>query len=296
MLDWKPRRLLGIATGISIIVGLLLVDVVLLGVLKSRSVDVISFLLGLLVVLSIPAMAVVSYLVYGLATLRYLMGRDSLVISWSRRRENIPMGNIQSCTPVTASGLKLKRRGLRYPGHCVGWGCDEAGRSVLFYSTGRAGEELLITTDKGGYLISPANPRGFLSALEARRRLGPTQSLEEGRTQAGLVGLPIWHDWIALGLTGAAALANAALFAYLALRYPSLPEIVPLLSEAGQVKLIGAKVDLFDLPAIGLSVLLANTALGFVIHKWERPASYALGAVALLIQLLVWQAALGLMS
>jgi hypothetical protein len=294
MLDWKPRRLVGVAIGVLIIAGLLLMDVLLVSYLNSRSVDFLSFLLGLLVVLSVPALAVLSYLVYGLATLRYLVGRDSLVISWSRRRENIPLATIQSLVRLTDGGTRIKRRGFRWPGHCLGWGSDAGGRRLLFYSTGRTADEVLITTRTGSYVISPANPSGFLAALDARRRLGPTQSLEQGRTEAGLVGLPIWHDWVALGLTGAAALANGSLFAYLSLRYPYLPEIVPLLSEAGEVHLLGTKAELYELPVIGLTVLVVNTALGFVLHRWERPATYALGAVAVLVQGLVWMAVLGL--
>ena len=71
----------------------------------------------------------------------------------------------------------------------------------------------MITTQSGSYVISPSNPSGFLSALAARRRVGPTQSVEHVRTETGLVGLPIWRDWTALGLAGAGALANAALLA-----------------------------------------------------------------------------------
>jgi len=294
MLDWKPRRLLGVSIGISVIIGLLLLDLVLLRILSSRPIDLLSFLLGLLALLSIPALVVLSYLVYGLVTLRYLMGRDSLVIHWSRRRETIPLAAIQSCIPVGKGGMGVKRRVLRWPGHCVGWGCDQAGGRMLFYSTGRTGEELVITTSAGCYVISPRNPSGFLAALGARQRLGPTQSLQEGRTETGLVGLAIWRDFIALGLTGAAAAANAALFAYLSLRYASLPEIVPLLSEAGEVHLLGAKSELFELPVIGLVVLALNTALGFALHRWERPATYALAAIALLVQVLMWVAVLGL--
>jgi hypothetical protein len=295
MLQWKPRRLLGVAIGLAVLVTVAALDVLLLGLVRSAPINLLTFLVGLLVVLSIPAVAVGAYFVYGLISLQYLMGRDSLVISWSRRRETIPLAAIESVDRIVDTGGRIKRRGVCYPGHCLGWGRDERGRRLLLYSTGRSAEELLITTQSGSYVISPSNPSGFLSALAARRRVGPTQSVEHVRTETGLVGLPIWRDWTALGLAGAGALANAALFAYVSLQYPHLPEIVPLLSEAGQVKLIGSKAELFELPAIGLTVLVANTILGFVLHRWERPATYALGAFALLVQALVWIAIIALM-
>lgn len=296
MLEYRPKRLLGVAIGVAGIIAVLILDALLLILIRSAPINLLTFLLGLLVVLSIPLMAVGAFLVYGLISLQYLMGRDSLVISWSRRRETIPLAAIESVERVVDTKGRIVRRGIRYPGHCLGWGRDERGRRVLLYSTGRPAEELLIATQNGSYVISPSNPTGFLSALAARRRVGPTQSVEHVRVETGLVGLPIWRDWLALGLAGAGAVANALLFAYVSLQYPRLPEIVPLLSEAGQVKLIGSKAELFELPVIGLTVLVANTILGFVLHRWERPATYALGALALLVQVLFWVAVIGLVG
>lgn len=293
MLEWRPRRLLGVAIGLAVIITVLILDVLVLVLIRTAPINLLTFLVGLLVVLSIPLMAVAGYLVYGLITLEYLMGRDSLVISWSRRRETIPLAAIESVERMVDAG-SIQRRGARYPGHCLGWGRDQRGRRLLLYSTGRPAEELLIATQTGAYVISPSNPTGFLAALAARRRVGPTQSVEQVRVETGLVGLPIWRDWTALALVAAGAAANALLFAYVSLQYPHLPEIVPLLSEAGQVKLIGSKAELFELPAIGLTVLVANTVLGFVLHRWERPATYALGAFALLVQVLVWIAIVSL--
>ena len=62
------------------------------------------------------------------------------------------------------------------------------------------------------------------------------------------------------------------------------------------LKLIGSKAELFELPAIGLTVLMVNTILGFVLHRWERPATYGLGAFALLVQVLLWVAIISLMG
>jgi hypothetical protein len=45
-----------------------------------------------------------------------------------------------------------------------------------------------------------------------------------------------------------------------------------------------------------LAVLLANTILGFALHRWERLATYCLGVVAILVQVIVWSAALKVMG
>jgi hypothetical protein len=296
MLEWKPRRLLGVGLGVGIVLILLLLDGLLLGILRSRPVAFLSFVLGLLVVLSLFLAGTLGYLIYGLLRLRYLIGRDSVVISWAARQETIPLAAIESIEPLVGLGDRIRGRRFCLPGHCVGWARDDQGRRVLLYSTGPRSEELLITTADTSYVISPRNPSGFLSAVRARRRLGPAESLERARSEGGLAGLAIWRDLVAVGLAAIGALANAGLFAYIALRYPHLPGIVPLLSEAGQVTLLGYKEELWELPAIGLTVLLANTILGFALHRWERVVTYCLGAMAILVQVIIWSAAIKVMG
>lgn len=292
MLQWKPRRILGTGVGVVAVVVTLALAVLLLRLVTSHPVSLLSFVMGLLVVLSVLASAVVAYQIYGLVSLRYLLGRDSIVVSWAGRKETIPLAAIESISPLVDQSARLRRRGLRWPGCCIVGGRDEGGRELLSYSNGRRSDELLITTAAASYIISPDNPTGFLLAVRGRQRLGPARKLEQVRTEGGLGGLAVWRDWRALGLATMSAVANAGLFAYIAFRYPQLPEIVPLLSEAGQVRLIGAREELFELPVIGLTVVLANTAVGFALHRRERLLTYILGAIAVLVQILVWSAAL----
>jgi hypothetical protein len=292
MLEWRPKRLPGGSIGIVIMLAIFLVDAVLLYALRNSPISVVSFALGLLLALSVLLLSALAYLLLGLFTLRYLIGRDSLVIFWAKRQEVIPLAAIQSVARMAEISHEIKARGPCWPGHCVGRGRDQRGRKVWFYSTGRRDDELLIITPTMSYVISPSNPTGFLAALQARRRLGPARDLQQTKIESGLLGLAIWRDWRALGLFVAGAVANVALLGYLALRYPNLPELVPLLLEAGQVKLIGAKAELFEVPVIGLTVLLANTIVGFALHRWERFATYLLGSVALLVQILCWMAVL----
>jgi hypothetical protein len=296
MLEWKPRRFLGIGIGIGVIVVLVLVDGLILRALTSLPISFTSFVMALMLALSVLLVALIGYLVYGLLTLKYTMGRDGVFLLWSRREETIPLAAIEAVVRLAEEGNGISRPRFCLPGHCIGRGRDDRGREVLFYSTGRRADELLITTALHSYVISPDNPTGFLSAVRARRQLGPTRSLEQARRAGGLADLPIWRDWTALGLAAVAIVANACLFGYISFRYPSLPEIVPLLSESGQVRLLGAKEELFELPVLGLVVLLGNTVLGFALHRWERPVTYALAAVALLVQIIAWWAAINVIG
>jgi len=294
MLEWKPKRLLGSGIGIGAMLAIFLLDGLLLHILKSQPLTFISFLLGLLIALSLPLLVILGYLLYGLFSLRYLMGRDSLVISWARRQEIIPLAAIESIVSAENVEEQIRIRGLSWPGYCIARGHGDKLGEVLFYSTDRPGEQLLVTTPSISYMISPSNPTGLLSALRARQGLGPAQGLQQARKDRGLVALSIWHDWKALGLAASGAVANAGLFAYMTARYPYLPELVPLLSQAGQVKLIGTKEELLQLPIVGLIVFLTNTILGFALHRSERLVTYFLTATALLVQILFWSAAVSI--
>lgn len=294
MLEWRPKRLLGTSIGVGAILAVLLLDGLLVYLLIRQPIGFTSFLLGLLVALSLPVLAVLGYLLYGLFTLRYLIGRDSLVISWARREEVIPLAAIETAVSARDLGEKIKVRGLRWPGYCLARGRGRKTGEVLFYSSDRVPDQLLIGTANASYMISPSNATGFLSALRARRTLGPAQELQQTREERGLLALPIWHDWVALGLLVSGAVANGSLFAYISARYPHLPELVPLLSEAGQVKLIGTKRELFQLPVIGVVVYVVNTVLGLGLHRWERLVTYSLAGVALLVQILFWAAVITL--
>jgi hypothetical protein len=294
MLEWKPKRLLGTGVGIGVMLVILLLDGLFLHLLGNRPLTLVSFFLALLLAVSLPLLGMLGYVLHGLFTLRYLIGRDSLVISWAGRREIIPLSAIESVVSVEALGEGIKIRGLRWPGYCIARGRGDRTGEALFYSTDRPDEQLLITTPAAVYVISPSNPTGFLSALRARQRLGPTQDLRQRREEKGLAALPLWRDWRALGLAASGAVANAGLFAYIIARYPSLPGVLPLLSEGGQVRLIGAKEELVKLPIIGLSMFVANTILGFAFHRRERLLAYLLTAVGLLVQILFWSAAVSI--
>jgi uncharacterized membrane protein len=90
-------------------------------------------------------------------------------------------------------------------------------------------------------------------------------------------------------------LANLALLVYLVIRYEALPDPLPLHFDAsGLPDRIEAKNGIFALPAIGFIVLVLNTALGILIHRHERAATRLLVAGAMLIQVLLWLAAINI--
>lgn len=280
MEGWKPSRLKGGTAGIAMIFSVLALDGLLLFCLTDKPVTLLSFLMGLLVALSLPILTALGYLLYGLFNLRYLLNRNGLVIVWAMTRQIIPLSSITRVVRGEDIGQKVRMRGINWPGYHIGRGEIEGLGPVLFYSTRLLEGQLLLVTPTLTYGISPSDPEGFLADFEIRRRLGPIRSLQQGFIQARFLTLPIWTDRMAHLLLAVGSIANAALFAYICSKYPALD--------------LDARGEALNLSAIGLVVMVLNSLLGFWIFDRERLATYLLFAAAILIQVLLWVATINI--
>lgn len=98
-------------------------------------------------------------------------------------------------------------------------------------------------------------------------------------------------DYVVLGLFVAALVVNVALFGFLAVRFNSLPDPLPLhFDAAGLPDRIEAKNGIVALPVIGLIVMVLNTILGTLAYRRERAATVLLVIGALFVQILMWLA------
>jgi uncharacterized membrane protein len=94
-----------------------------------------------------------------------------------------------------------------------------------------------------------------------------------------------------------ALIVNLGLFAYLLLEFnrvpPTLPPLVPLHFDAsGEPDRIEPRSALFSLPQIGLIVIIGNFVLGALMYRREPLATYLLAGTGIVIQLLLWLAAI----
>ena len=102
---------------------------------------------------------------------------------------------------------------------------------------------------------------------------------------------PLWTDQTAWALLGLAVVLNLGLFGYLSARFPGLDFQLPLhFNNQGMADRIGAKVELFALPIIGLIILGTNLILGLLLYRRERAGSYLLWGAAAAAQALFWLA------
>lgn len=292
MEEWHTDVRLGISVGIGLMVVIFLVDVGLIWLATDRQmISIGTFAIALSVLASVGLLALLGYLMYGLADSGYFLDRNAFIIHWGPTEQIIPMGEIERVLTAEEAEGRAQFSGVAWPGHFLGYGQISGIGGSLFYATVPPKRQILIVTPGLTYGISPADRDGFLRALQRRIEMGPTQAVELASKRPGFISWPIWRDWVGLALLGAGLLAFMALTGLLAFRFPTLPQLVPLhFDEAGNPDRFGASVNIFAIPFIGLLAYLFNGAIGWLIRRRERVASYLLWGGAVLVQVLAWAA------
>ncbi len=295
-MNWYPAKRAGFLWGLGLLVALSLADGFLVRGALGAPVNLLLFWRGLAVLATLPLLALVGYVCYGLANLTYRVERNGIVIRWAASHDVVPMGDIREIVPFPAGDGRLAA-GIGWPGYRIGQAQVKGVGPVRLYATCEPERALLIRTREQAYLISPANVEGFLADYRARRLLGPLARWKAGRRLPALLDLSIWRDRLAAGLVGPGLLLNVGLYGYLAARYPSLPpRLILSFDPRGLGDRIGARSELFLLPAIGLGILLLNGILAACVHKRERVLALLLLCSIPLVQTLVWIAASRLVS
>lgn len=291
----------GVPLGLAFIALVAAIDWLLLRVLFVRQIpneeiNLLTFVVGLLVLLSLPVLAVLAYHTLNCATLRYRLDRNGIVIQRGGRQWVVPIGDIQEIQPGSQVTTEIvHRRGVRWPGYEQGEGRLPGIGRVQFLSTRPLAEQLLLLTPAQVFTISPADIEGFAAAFRERQELGPNRVLDREVRRAAWLSWPFWTDRVAWLLLGVGLILNLLLFGYLAFRFPRLDLQLPLhFSSLGAPDRIGSRIELFTLPIIGLIILGTNLALGVALYKRERAGSYLLWGAASGVQIFFWLAILTL--
>lgn len=297
MTEWKTDTTRGLSVGIGLVVAIILVDVGLIWLAASRPLSIGTFMIGLAVLFSLGLLGLLGYWLYGLFDSAYFLDRNALVIHWGPTEQIIPSGQIERVLKGDEIEERIHFYGGLWPGHCVGYGEVPGAGPALFYATVPPRQQIYVVTPGLTYGISPANRDELVESLYARLQMGPTQIVEQTSRRPGFLEWGIWRDRLGMALLAAGFLAILALVGVLCFQFPALPRLVPLhFDAAGNIDRLGLRGQIFIIPLIGLLTLLLNGALGVLVYRRERLASYLLWGGAILIQLLVWTAALGILA
>ncbi len=296
---FHPPRTLGLAVGAAALLGLLLLDIACLLLLRARPLSLIGFGALVLLLASLPALALLGYRTLGLARARYVVSRNALVAEWGGRRLVLPMASlIEARLGGTLAGA-LRPPRLSWPGNVVGRAEVESLGPVEFLAAADQRGLVLVRHDGGVLALSPAEPKTFLDALVAAQSEGPEQDVPAEASAPAFTQWELWHDRLALGLIGLGGLSALLLLGYLALIAGQLPAQIALHFNAlGQPDRFGPPTGLLILPLIAVLAWLVNTAAGLWLYRGsrERPAAYLLLGATVFIQALVWVATISLLT
>jgi hypothetical protein len=285
---WKPVASHGGLVGLAAIAAILGLDVVSFLLFQRIPISVWSFILTLIIAVSIPAMVAIAYWLFGFYTLSYGLDRDALTVTWGVTQRVVPLASIHEIKIGVELEGEAVLRWLHWPGYQVGMGTLSDLGPTQFYVTAPRHSQVILVTPEHALALSPADRSGFLNDLEAHRQIGPSQDVVATLRQPELFRLSAWQDRAAQAWIAAAVIANLALFAFIALRFPNLPDLLPLHFDAtGMPDRIGSRIELFRLPLIGLLVLVVNNGLALLLHRREPLATYLLLASAFAAQLLL---------
>lgn len=115
--------------------------------------------------------------------------------------------------------------------------------------------------------------------------------------ESGSLAARFLRDRALLALLALTLVFDLFLFGFLALRFESMNDLLPLhFDVTGLPDRIDAKNGIFALPLIGLIVLFVNTLLGILVHRQQRAASLLLAVGGLTVQVLLLIAAINIVS
>ncbi len=302
MLESRPPHSPGRAVGLALIVGLTLLDAILVVSLLSMPISLLSFLLGLLVGLSVPVIILVAFSTASLSRARYYARDNFLIIEWGRLRQVVRLQEIRTLYSSQDLRSVSRFRGIRWPGNMLGWGQvidkNEQGIKTRFYATRPLAQQLLVSTDTIAYGLSPKDPSAFQSILEDLLTGDYGEDEPEIISDLGFLSWDIWRDRLAQICLALALFLNGLLFAFLTGVMGRLPSEIALhFDEFGQGDRFGSPTGLFVLPVIGLIAWVVSGLLGWFFYevRREKPVAYIVWSTTVVIELATWVAIIGLM-
>lgn len=297
-MEWHIQPRLGNLVAGGIIFWLVVLDALLVWIATQLPVSALTFVLVTLVLVTLPVIALLAYWLVGLNRSVYWLDRNGLTIRWGAVQQIVPMASIRQVLHGSEIAGKIHHfRGGQWPGHWVGQAQVDDWGTTLFYAAGGLDQQLIIATPGLAYAISPADMAGFIVAFEQRQKMGPTQEVAQVSIRPEIFDWPLWSDRLALGLVSAAGIACLLLFGYTCLRFPDLAPRVALHFDAtGLPDRFGSRSQVFLLPFIGLMSLGVNIVVGLPMYLRNRVGAYLVWGGALVVQIVAWVAAVGILS
>ncbi|HBY97296.1 MAG TPA: hypothetical protein DEP84_25715 [Chloroflexi bacterium] len=135
-------------------------------------------------------------------------------------------------------------------------------------------------------------------SITESNRMTEQSLVPSGHTVSSLRGSrlpPLSRDRLSLLFLVLVLALNVGLFGFLWLRFNQMPVLVPMhFDTLGQADRIAPRNEIFKLPIIGLIIAGTNLILGLLLRRTLPFATYLLWGGAVLIELLLFVAALNI--
>ena len=219
---------------------------------------------------------------YSIYTMNYNLGRDGLVIKWGWRREDIPLNSIEWVRPASEMGFHIPKPWFILPGSLLGKRRVES-LGLVEYAATQAENLILIVLEHKIFIISPKDPKAFMSTYTVINELGSLDSIEARSVRPKTLLLSIWNDQIARWLTIAGILS----FVMLLIITSSKAESVSMISWFGGDSAPSER--LYLLPILSGLIWAGDLVTGIFIYRRNtenRLAAYFLWAASILTSVL----------
>lgn len=284
--------------GVAVALWIVLIDLLMLVWALRRPIDLLQFLLFLAILISIPLLLNLLYRIWAAFTLEYWVDRNAITLRWAHLHQLIPTQSVREIV----RGADLPPRDithlLRWPMPFLELGATPTPQSTSLCATRPPTDCVVLYTDSGAYALSPVDADGFIAALQARYRLGATQTIAPRRVQRAWVTSALEHDRQGLWLLGIGLIGVLVLFAVLTISFPNLPDILAVrYNSQGLPEEIREKTALFRLLVIGLLAWSVNALGGlWLVRQHQRLGAHMLWGGAVVVQIFLLLALISLIT
>jgi Bacterial PH domain/Protein of unknown function (DUF1648) len=221
--------------------------------------------------------------------LAYVLGEAGVRVEWLGRTLVVPYPAIQGIYGGQRLAGNAAAGGPRWPGVNVGTKRVRGVGKLRFFATSSDQSQLtLITVEHGGLVVSARDPTEFQTSLIEHVERSAEDDSAWHEVPATTAPWTAVRDWWLPVCVGSGAVVLLLLLALIGLRYPELPDQLPIhFDVSGESSYTTAKSDLLHLPLLGLFVLLLNWIAGVLVHPRERALARLLWVSAIVVGLVL---------